>query len=110
MWLSRGWQISGVLTDRRTGAQIPLIAEALSPRFGSRERGQVVRRLADEEHAGPDGQPRRLSRHSGPLDSRQHGLAGLRDRPRFDAGTVRRHPELIEEAVRLRQEQPARSA
>jgi putative transposase len=90
-----------------------LIAEALSPRLGGRERGLVVRRLAGEEHAGPDGQPRRVSRPT--LDRwirayRQHGLAGLRDRPRSDAGSVRRHPELIEEAVRLRKEQPARSA
>lgn len=90
-----------------------LIAEALSPRLGSRERGLIVRRLAGEEHTGPDGQPRWVSRNT--LDRwvlryRRQGLAGLRDRPRSDQGSTRRHPELIEEAVRLRLEAPARSA
>jgi putative transposase len=90
-----------------------LIAEGLHPRLGGRERGLIVRRIAGEEHAGPDGVPRRVSRTS--LDRwirayRQHGLAGLRDQPRADRGSVRRHPELLEEAIRLRLEQPARSA
>jgi len=90
-----------------------LIAEALSPRLGGKERGLVVRRLAGQEHVAPDGQPCTLSRNT--LDRwirayREHGLSGLRDRPRSDQGSVRRHPELIEEAVRLRLEQPARSA
>jgi putative transposase len=90
-----------------------LIAEALSPRLGARERGLVVRRVAGEEHAGPDGEPRVVSRNT--LDRwirayRQHGLAGLHDRRRSDAGAVRRRPDLLEEAARLRIEQPARSA
>ena len=90
-----------------------LVAEALSPRLGSRERGLVVRRIAAEEHAGPDGEPRVVSRNT--LDRwvrayRQHGLPGLRDRRRSDAGAVRRRPDLLEEATRLRMEQPARSA
>jgi len=90
-----------------------LIAEALSPRLGARERGHIVRRIAGEEHAGPDGEPRVISRNT--LDRwirayRQHGLAGLHDRRRSDAGGVRRHPDLLEEAARLRMEQPARSA
>lgn len=90
-----------------------LIAEALDRRLGSRERGLIVRRIADQEHVGPDGQPRAVSRNT--LDRwirsyRQHGLAGLRDRPRSDVGGVRHAGALIEEAVRLRLEQPARSA
>jgi len=90
-----------------------LIAEALPPRLGSRERGLVVRRIAADEHAGPDGEPTLVSRNT--LDRwirayRQHGLAGLADRRRSDAGSIRRHPELLEEAARLRLEQPARSA
>lgn len=90
-----------------------LIAEALQPRLGGRERGLTVRRIAGQEQVGPDGLPRRVSRNT--LDRwirqyRQHGLAGLRDRPRSDLGSTRRHPGLIEEAVQLRQEQPARSA
>jgi len=39
-----------------------LIAEALDRRLGSRERGLIVRRIADEEHVGPDGQPRPAER------------------------------------------------
>ena len=90
-----------------------LVAEALGPRLGARERGLVVRRIAGEEHTGPDGEPRVVSRNT--LDRwirayRQHGLAGLGDRRRSDAGTVRRRPDLLEEAARLRMEQPARSA
>ena len=90
-----------------------LIAEALDPKLGARERGLLVRRLAGEEHAGADGEPRTPSR--GTLDRwirayRAHGLAGLRDRPRADAGTVRRHGTLLDEALKLRLEQPARSA
>lgn len=90
-----------------------LVAEALSPRLGARERGLVVRRIAGEEHAGPDGEPRIVSRNT--LDRwirayRAHGLAGLHDRRRSDTGSVRRRPDLLEEAARLRIEQPARSA
>ena len=90
-----------------------LIAEALHPRLHGRERGLIVRRIAGEEHVGSDGVPRTVSRTS--LDRwlrayRQHGLAGLRDQPRSDRGSTRQHPELIEEAIRLRLEQPARSA
>ena len=90
-----------------------LIAEGLSPRLGARERGLIVRRIAGEEHAGPDGEPRVVSRNT--LDRwvrayRAHGLAGLHDRRRSDQGAVRRRPDLLEEAARLRIEQPARSA
>ena len=75
-----------------------LIAEALDRRLGSRERGLIVRRLAGQEHTAPDGEPRTVSRNT--LDRRirsyrQHGLAGLRDRPRSDQGSARRHAELI---------------
>jgi putative transposase len=41
---------------------------------------------------------------------RGQGLDGLRPPPRADLGTVRRHPELLEEACQLRQELPGRSA
>lgn len=90
-----------------------LIAEALGPSLGSAERGLIVRRIAAEEHTGPDGEPRAVSRTT--LDRwirayRQHGLAGLHDRRRSDRGSVRRHPDLLEEAIRPRLEQPARSA
>ena len=90
-----------------------LIAEALDPRLGGRERGQMVRRIAAEEHRTPAGEIRGVSRNT--LDRwirsyRADGLAGLRDRPRADRGTARRSAALLDEAIRLRLEAPARSA
>lgn len=90
-----------------------LIAEALDPRLGGRERGQMVRRIAAEEHRTPAGEPRQVSRNT--LDRwirayRAEGLAGLRDRPRSDRGTARVSQALLDEAIRLRLEAPARSA
>jgi putative transposase len=43
-------------------------------------------------------------------DYRTGRLAGLEPRVRADAGVVRRHPELFEEAAALRMERPERSA
>jgi putative transposase len=90
-----------------------LIAEALGRRLGGKERGIIVRRIAGTEHLGPDGDPRSVSRNT--IDRwvrayRERGLAGLRNRPRSDLGRVRRHQDLVEEAVRLRLENPERSA
>lgn len=90
-----------------------LIAEALDPRLGGRERGSIVRRIAGDEHTSPDGEPRQVSRNT--LDRwirsyRAKGLAGLRDRPRADQGTARGNATLLDEAIRLRLEVPARSA
>src|SRR6266542_4101371 len=64
-------------------------------------------------HAHPDGSQWTYSRVT--LDRwirayREQGLDGLRPPPRADLGTVRRHPELLEEACQLRLELPARSA
>ena len=90
-----------------------LIAEALDPRLGGRERGLLVRRIATDEHVTPGGDPRRVSRNT--LDRwirkyRAEGLAGLHDRPRSDQGSARLDPALLDEAIRLRLEAPARSA
>jgi putative transposase len=41
---------------------------------------------------------------------REQGLSGLKPEPRSDLGTVRRHPELFDEACALRAELPTRSA
>ncbi len=89
-----------------------LIAEALDPKLGGRERGQVVRTIAGE-HQAPSGEPRQVSRNT--LDRwirryRAEGLAGLRDRPRSDQGSARVSQALLDEAIRLRLEVPARSA
>ncbi len=41
---------------------------------------------------------------------REQGLSGLKPEPRSDLGTVKRHPELFDEACALRAELPTRSA
>ena len=90
-----------------------VVAEATNPRLSPAERGSLVRQLARQSHTQPDGSSRVYSRAT--LDRwvrayREQGLDGLRPQPRADLGVVRRHPELLEEAARLRQEIPARSA
>jgi len=90
-----------------------VIAEATNPRLSAAERGALVRHLARLGHLQPDGSTRVYSR--GTLDRwlrayRSQGLEGLRPQPRADLGSVRRHPALLQEAARLRQELPARSA
>jgi putative transposase len=90
-----------------------VIAEALSERLSAAERGQLVRELASHAHELPDGSRKEVSRAT--LDRwirayREGELAALRPRPRSDAGLVRKQPELLEEACRLRREAPFRSA
>lgn len=90
-----------------------VIAEATTDRLSPAERGALVRRIAGQAHSHPDGHSRHYSRAT--IDRwirawRKDGLAGLRPSVRSDAGTVRAHPELAEEAAALRLELPARSA
>lgn len=94
-------------------ARYHVIADAMNPRLSPAERGQLVRQLARGSHVQPDGSTRVYSRAT--LDRwvrayREQGLDGLRPQPRADIGMARRHPELLEEAARLRREIPARSA
>jgi putative transposase len=90
-----------------------VIAEALSERLTPAERGLLVRGLAARAHEMPDGSRKEFSRAT--LDRwvrayRESGLPGLRPQARSDQGAVRKRPELLEEACRLRREAPARSA
>ena len=90
-----------------------VISAATNSRLTPAERGQLVRELAAQAHEHPDGSQWTYSRVT--LDRwirayREQGLDGLRPPPRADLGTVRRHPELLEEACQLRLELPARSA
>jgi putative transposase len=90
-----------------------VVAEATNPRLSPLDRGRLVRALAAQPHELPDGTRRQYGR--GTLDRwvrayREQGLDGLRPQPRGDIGAVRRHPELLEEAGRLRAELPTRSA
>lgn len=89
-----------------------LIAEALNPRLSGLERGLLVRGIAGD-HTDPRGELRSVSRNT--LDRwirryRADGLSGLRDQPRSDVGSARVDPALLDEAIRLRLEVPARSA
>lgn len=89
-----------------------LIAEALDPKLSGIGRGTLVRSLVGD-HAAPSGELRHVSRNT--LDRwirryQAEGLAGLHDRPRSDKGGVRLDPALLDEAIRLRLEVPARSA
>ena len=90
-----------------------IVAEATNRRLSATDRGQLVRDLARRAHEHPDGSPREYSR--GTLDRwvrayREQGLDGLRPQTRADLGIVRRQPELLDEAGRLRAELPTRSA
>jgi putative transposase len=94
-------------------ARYHVIADVLNTHLSPAERGELVRQLARQSHAQPDGSVRVFSRAT--LDRwvrayREQGLDGLRPQPRADSGAVRRHPELLEEAACLRMEIPARSA
>lgn len=89
-----------------------LIAEALDPKLTGRERGALVRRIAGE-HTDPQGEIRSVSRNTADRWIRRYraqGLTGLRDRPRSDHGSTRLDQALLDEAIRLRLEVPARSA
>jgi putative transposase len=93
-------------------ARYHVIADATNPRLSPAERGALVRQLAGQSHMQPDGSRRVYSRAT--IDRwirayQQEGLDGLRPRARADLGAVRRRPDLLEEAARLRLEIPARS-
>ena len=90
-----------------------VIAEATNERLTPAMRGAIVREIAERTHHHPDGDERRYSRAS--IDRwirayRKGGLAALAPLGRSDAGAVRAHPELFDEAAALRLELPSRSA
>jgi putative transposase len=88
-----------------------VISEATDFSLSARERGRLVRALAGREHLGPDGRWVRVSRNT--LDRwirayREGGFDALVPAPRRVASQT---PErLLELAVALRREQPARTA
>jgi putative transposase len=100
--------------DRRQAVALfrySLIREAADPALGARERGALVRALAERDHLGPTGERVRVSRNT--VDRwiaawRRGGFEALLPdprvgRPRVDAGA-------LELAVTLKREQPRRSA
>jgi putative transposase len=89
------------------------IAEAVGVQLEPAQQRQLLKERAALVHELPDGSRREYS----PATLRrwlrlyqERGLDGLRPQRRRDQGSVRAHPELIEEACRLRRELPARSA
>jgi putative transposase len=88
-----------------------VISEAMDASLSARERGALVRALAAREHLGPDGRWVRISRNT--LDRwirgyREGGFDALVLAPRQMPNQT---PErLVELAVSLRREQPARTA
>lgn len=88
-----------------------LIREAASPAWSSRQRGRLVRVLAEREHVGPFGQPVRISRATIDRwirDWRRGGFDALvpgarRVLPRTPAQT-------LELAAALKRERPVRTA
>jgi putative transposase len=88
-----------------------LIREAADPGLSSRARGRLVREIAAREHVDPAGRPRRVSRDT--LDRwirawRRGGFDALVPDPRQSA--PRLPVEVIEMAVALKRENPARTA
>jgi len=88
-----------------------LIREAADPALTSRQRGAMVREIAAREHAGPSGQPVRVTRWT--LDKwirlwRDGGFDALVPAPR--QSQPRTPPEVMELAAALKKENPARTA
>ena len=88
-----------------------LIREAADPALSSRQRGAMVRAIAAREHEGPSGEPVRVTRWT--LDVwirrwRQGGFDALVPSPR--QRQPRTPPEVMELAVALKKENPARTA
>ncbi len=88
-----------------------LIREAADPVLSTRQRGKLVRAIAAREHADPSGRPVRLTRWT--LDRwirlwQQGGFDALVPSPR--QCQPRTPPEVMELAVALKKENPARTA
>lgn len=88
-----------------------LIREPADPAYSSRQRGKMVRELAEREHAGPFGQPVKVSRQS--LDRwitawRRGGFDALM--PNLRQLQPRTPAEILDMAAALKRENPARTA
>ena len=88
-----------------------LIREAADPGLSTRQRGRLVRDLAAREHAGPFGEPVRVSRPS--LDRwirawRSGGFDALA--PPARQVTLRTPAEVLDLAAALKRENPSRTA
>jgi putative transposase len=89
-----------------------LVEPAMDPALTARQRGQVVRDLASREHEGPDGK-RKVAVSRRTLDRwvvarRDGGFEALVPEPR--QCEPRTDPEIVDLAVGLKMENPARTA
>ncbi|MFD8726268.1 DDE-type integrase/transposase/recombinase [Streptomyces sp. NPDC059629] len=88
-----------------------LIREAADPGLTRRQRGALVRKLAQQEHIDADGRPIRISRWTLDrwiLEWRQGGFDALVPSPR--QSQPRTPPEVVELAMALKKENPDRTA
>jgi putative transposase len=88
-----------------------LIQDAIDPQLSTRQRGKLVRELAEGEHDGPFGEKVTVSRHT--IDRwirwwRRGGFEALVPRPA--QVTLRTPAEVMELAVALKRENPERTA
>lgn len=88
-----------------------LIREAADPSLTGRQRGALVRRLAQQEHIDADGRPVRITRWTLDrwiLEWRQGGFDALV--PSSRQSQPRTPPEVVELAMALKKENPDRTA
>jgi putative transposase len=88
-----------------------LIREAADPSLPRRQRGALVRKLAQTEHIDADGRPVRITRWTLDrwiLEWRQGGFDALVPSPR--QSQPRTPPEVVELAMALKKENPDRTA
>ncbi|GGM24050.1 transposase [Streptomyces fumigatiscleroticus] len=88
-----------------------LIREAADPSLTRRQRGALVRKLAQQEHIDADGRPVRITRWTLDrwiLEWRQGGFDALVPSPR--QSQPRTPPEVVELAMALKKENPDRTA
>lgn len=88
-----------------------LIREAADPSLTRRQRGALVRKLAQTEHIDADGRPVRITRWTLDrwiLEWRQGGFDALVPSPR--QSQPRTPPEVVELAMALKKENPERTA
>ncbi|MZD16870.1 DDE-type integrase/transposase/recombinase [Streptomyces bottropensis] len=88
-----------------------LIREAADPGLTGRQRGALVRKLAQQEHIDADGRPVRITRWTLDrwiLEWRQGGFDALVPSPR--QSQPRTPPEVVELAMALKKENPDRTA
>jgi putative transposase len=88
-----------------------LIQDVIDPQLPARERGRLVRELASREHEGPSGRPVRVSEQTIRRWARDWRAGGFEALVPSPARVSPRTPaEVLELAVALKREKPARTA